>query len=114
MSFFGITALGPPNGFQAGLVNALGINVFSDEEFESTFHRVDRDGSGAITPDEVEALLTETYGFPPLEEEIKMFMTEFDLNQDGKVTIEEFKSALTRMRQKMNDKAAAGKEYTSA
>ena len=113
MSFFGITALGPPNTFQANLVNALGINVFSDEEFTATFHRVDRDGSGTITPDEVEDLLTETYGFPPLEEEVAMFMEEFDLNQDGRVTMEEFKCALTRMREKMNNKAKKGQEYTS-
>ena len=114
MSFFGITALGPPNTFQANLVNALGINVFSDEEFESTFHRVDKDGNGSITPDEVEILLTETYGFPPLEEEVKMFMEEFDLNQDGRVTLQEFKSSLIRMRQKMDERAAQGREYTSA
>lgn len=113
MSFFGITALGPPNTFQANLVNALGINVFSDEEFESTFRRVDKDNSGTITPDEVEELLTETYGFPPLEEEVKMFMDEFDLNNDGRVTMEEFKSALTRMRQKMDEKAQQGREYGS-
>jgi len=54
MSFFGITALGPPNTFQANLVNALGINVFSDAEFEATFRRIDKDSSGSITPDEVE------------------------------------------------------------
>ena len=113
MAFFGITSLGAPNPFQANLINALGINVFSDEEFESTFHRVDRDGSGAITPDEVEDLLTETYGFPPLEEEVAMFMTEFDLNHDGKVTIDEFKSALLRLREKMNEKANKGREHTS-
>ena len=81
-------------------MNALGINVFSDEEFERVFHKVDKDGSGTITPDEVEDLLTETYGFPPLEEEVKMFMEEFDLNQDGRVTLDEFKSALVRMREK--------------
>lgn len=114
MSFFGITALGPPNTFSANLVNALGINVFSDEEFEATFRRVDRDNNGSITPDEVEELLTETYGFPPLEEEVKMFMEEFDLNQDGRVTLDEFKLALTRMRQKMDEKASQGREYTSA
>ena len=114
MAFFGITALGPPNGFQANLCNALGINVFSDEEFEATFQRVDKDGSGTITPDEVEELLTEVYGFPPLEEEVKMFMEEFDLNNDGRVTLDEFKQALTRMRTKMNEKASAGREYTSA
>ena len=57
MAFFGITALGSPNTFQSNLVSALGINVFSDEEFEKAFKKVDRDGSGAITPDEVEDLL---------------------------------------------------------
>lgn len=114
MAFFGVTALGPPNTFQANLCNALGINVFSDAEFEAVFHRVDKDKSGTITPDEVEELLTETYGFPPLEEEVKMFMEEFDLNNDGRVTMDEFKSALTRMRNKTAEKAAAGREYSSA
>ena len=102
MALFGITSLGPPNSFQTGLVNALGINVFNDDEFEAAFMRVDKDGSGAITPDEVEELLTSTYGFPPLEEEVEMFMEEFDLNQDGKVTLVEFKTALTRLREKMD------------
>jgi len=61
---------------------------------------MDKDGSGFITPDEVEDLLFETYGFPPLEEEVEskhkifitclVFMKEFDLNQDGKVTWQEF------------------------
>ena len=113
MALFGITSLGPPNSFQSGLINALGINVFDDGEFEQAFHRVDKDGSGAITPDEVEELLTTTYGFPPLEEEVSMFMEEFDLNNDGKVTMDEFKCALTRLREKMNAKAKGATEYTS-
>ena len=113
MALFGITSLGPPNSFQSGLVNALGINVFDDGEFEAAFLRMDKDGSGAITPDEVEALLTETYGFPPLEQEVELFMEEFDLNQDGKVTLDEFKLALTRLREKMSKKAEGAKEYTS-
>ena len=113
MALFGITSLGPPNSFQSGLVNALGINVFNDDEFEQAFQRVDKDGSGAITPDEVEELLTTTYGFPPLEEEVEMFMQEFDLNQDGKVTLTEFKTALARLREKMAEKASGAKEYTS-
>ena len=74
---------------------------------------MDKDGSGAITPDEVEDLLYETYGFPPLEDEVAMFMKEFDLNHDGKVTMEEFKATLARMRQKMVDKSQNAKEYTS-
>ena len=113
MSFFGITALGPPNSFQSGLVSALGINVFSVEEFEATFKRMDKDGSGAITADEVEDLLHDTYGFPPLEEEVAMFMENFDLNKDGKVTWEEFKSTLERIKEQTNKKSAHAKEYTS-
>ncbi len=45
--------------------------MFSEEEFKASFEKVDRDGSGFITADEVENLLFETYGFPPLEEEVK-------------------------------------------
>lgn len=74
MAFFGITALGPPNQFKSSLVNALGLNVFTDEEFEATFKRIDRDGSGFISAEEVETLLFETYGFPPLEDEVSMFI----------------------------------------
>ena len=99
MTFFGITALGPPNNFQASLVSALGINVFSEEEFAVTFKRMDKDGSGAITADEVEDLLHDTYGFPPLEVEVQMFMDNFDLNRDGKVTWEEFKTALAKIKE---------------
>ncbi len=74
MSYFGITALGPPNNFQSGLVSALGINIFSEEDFEVTFKRIDKNGNGSIDPSEVEDLLHDTYGFPPLEDEVTMFM----------------------------------------
>jgi len=49
----------------------IGINTFSEEEFKASFDKVDRDRSGYITANEVEDLLFETYGFPPLEEEVK-------------------------------------------
>ncbi len=45
--------------------------MFSEEEFKRSFDKCDKDGSGFITPNEVEELLFETYGFPPLEEEVK-------------------------------------------
>ena len=98
MAFFGITALGPPNIFKSSLINALGISVYSDEEFVAAFKKVDKDGSGYITPNEVEELLYETYGYPALEEEVNMFMEDFDANHDGKVSFEEFTTALNRMR----------------
>ena len=40
-------------------------------------------------------------------------MEEFDLNHDGKVTLDEFKLALGRMKEKLNKKAQGAKEYTS-
>ena len=87
--------------------------MFSEEEFRRSFEKVDKDGSGYITPNEVEDLLFETYGFPPLEEEVDLFMKEFDLNQDGKVSWEEFTSSLRRMKEKIDGKANGAKEYTS-
>ena len=74
---------------------------------------MDKDGSGTITPDEVEDLLHTTYGFPPLENEVEMFMEKFDLNQDGKVTLEEFKSVLTTMRAELAEKSKLATQYTS-
>ncbi len=94
MAFFGITALGPPNIFKSSLINALGITVYTDEEFTAAFQKVDKDGSGYITSNEVEQLLYETYGYPALEDEVKMFMEDFDANHDGKVSFEEFTAAL--------------------
>lgn len=113
MSFFGITALGPPNQFQSALVNALGINVFTKEEFKASFQRCDKDKSGFVTADEIENLLFDTYGFPPLEDEVNMFMEQFDTNKDGRVTWEEFSTALTALKAKTNKKAAGAKEYKS-
>ena len=74
---------------------------------------MDKDGSGAITPDEVEELLFETYGFPPLEAEVELFMSEFDVNHDGKVTWGEFLSSMSRIKERMNIKAVKAKEYSS-
>ena len=73
------------------MASALGVTVFSEEEFERAFKKCDRDGSGFISRDEVEELLFECYGFPPLEQEVKLFMDAFDSNKDGKVTFNEFR-----------------------
>ena len=78
MSFFGITALGPPNIFKSTMSNALGLNVYTDEEFCAAYQKVAASRDGAITAGDVEELLYETFGYPALEEEIKMFMQEFE------------------------------------
>ena len=113
MAFFGITALGPPNQFKSALVNALGLNIFSDEEFKASFRRFDKDNSGYITADEVESMLFDVYGFPPLEDEVSMFLERFDSNQDGRISWEEFESALQDLRAQVNSKATGAKEYKS-
>ena len=40
-------------------------------------------------------------------------MQEFDLNQDGKVSWEEFASSMHRIKEKMDQKALNAKEYAS-
>ncbi len=97
--------------------------MFTEAEFKEAFQKMDKDGNGFITPDEVEDLLFETYGFPPLEEEIEsknlnrltliVFMQEFDLNHDGKVTWDEFTKAMGRMKEKLDKKASGASEYKS-
>jgi hypothetical protein len=42
-----------------------------------------------------------------------VFMQEFDLNQDGKVSWEEFQKAMASMKEKMDGKAEGAKEYKS-
>ena len=55
----------------------------------------------------------ETYGYPALEEEIQLFMDDFDANSDGKVSFEEFSACLSRMRAQLGLKDKAGCEYQS-
>ena len=54
MAFFGITSLGLQNNFQHSLVNALAFKLYSEEEFATTFKKIDKDGSGYIEIGEVE------------------------------------------------------------
>ena len=53
MAFFGLTAFGPQNNFKTSLVNAIGLTMFSEEEYKAAFARIDTDKSGFITADEV-------------------------------------------------------------
>ena len=71
MTHFGITALGPPNSFQSSLCSALGINVFSLEEFANVFGRYAKE-DGCVNTADIEDLLHDTFGFPPLEDEVTL------------------------------------------
>ena len=113
MALFGITALGPPNIFKSSLASALGVTVFTNEEFEAAFKKFDKDGSGCIDKSEVEELLYHVYGFPPLEQEVKLFLEAFDLNKNGKISFEEFCTVLEQLREKCKTDSTKAKEYTS-
>ena len=95
------------------MASAIGVTVFSEEEFERAFKKCDRDGSGYISVDEVEEMLFECYGFPPLEQEVKLFMDAFDLNKDGRVTLDEFKSVLIHIKETCKKDTKKACEYTS-
>lgn len=113
MSFFGITALGAQNPFQANLVNAIGLNAFTREEFKQAFDRIDSDGSGYIEVNEVSELLTRTYGMEPLDEEVEMFIEEFDNNRDGRISWDEFVAALDNILGNLEEKAKKASEVKS-
>jgi hypothetical protein len=110
MTHFGITALGPPCNFQSALTSALGCNVFSVEEFEMAFKRYDKAGCGSIATCEVEDLLHDTYGFPPLEEEVAMFTDKID---GDSVSWDDFKAILEEMKGSTCSKGTNAKEYKS-
>lgn len=105
MSFFGITALGSQNPFQSSLIDAIGLKVFTREEFKSSFEKLDKDRSGYIDMSEVRDLLRETYGMEPLQIEIDMFMSEFDENHDGRISWQEFENTLTNIVRNLEAKA---------
>ena len=113
MSFFGITSLGLQNPFESRLLNAIGLKVFSKEEFKSAFERLDRDHSGYIELGEIRTLLEATYGMPPLEEEVQMFMLHFDENKDGRISWTEFTNAIDTMMEYLNEKAKSASEVKS-
>ena len=105
MAYFGITALGAPNSFQAGLTSALGLNVFSNEEFRQAFK------SERLTHSDIDDLLHDVYGFPPLEEEVKLFCEELPTAEG--FDWPEFEKALERLRARTADFSKSAKEYDS-
>uniref|UniRef100_A0A7S2V2Y5 EF-hand domain-containing protein n=1 Tax=Fibrocapsa japonica TaxID=94617 RepID=A0A7S2V2Y5_9STRA len=107
MAFFGLTSLGPQDSFATSLLDTINLNIFSDEDFETAFKKVDRDGSGFIERNEIEALLREVYRGDCPRNEVEMFMAKFDTNQDGKISWEEFVSTLCELRQEVEEQEKA-------
>ena len=89
----------------------LGFSVFEEKDYYQTFWKFDKDNSGTISKTEVEEFLFETYGFPPIQAEVDLFMEEFDVNWDGKISWTEFVEAVDWIKKRMDMKAERAKEY---
>mmetsp|Transcript_25669 Transcript_25669/g.33614 ORF Transcript_25669/g.33614 Transcript_25669/m.33614 type:complete len:187 (+) Transcript_25669:58-618(+) len=103
MAFFGLTSLGPQDPFNSSLVDTVNLNIFSDEDFESSFRKFDKDGSGFIERDEIQALLEDVYRGPCRQVEVDLFLEKFDQNHDGKISWEEFQSTLMTIRSEVEE-----------
>eukprot|EP00537_Pseudo-nitzschia_pungens_P018776 CAMPEP_0172408852 /NCGR_PEP_ID=MMETSP1061-20121228/76066_1 /TAXON_ID=37318 /ORGANISM="Pseudo-nitzschia pungens, Strain cf. pungens" /LENGTH=673 /DNA_ID=CAMNT_0013144995 /DNA_START=398 /DNA_END=2420 /DNA_ORIENTATION=- len=78
-------------------LNAKGAKL-TIEDYKEAFDRLDTDKSGFIELSEIQNLFKEAYGgkeedVPPFE--IKAFLEFFDINEDGKISWEEFERGLT-------------------
>ena len=87
--------------------------MYTDEEFQAAFRKVDKNNTGYLSNDQVEELLFETYGYPALEEEVTMFMDDFSHHHQGTVSFDQFTAALSRMRTQLAGKNKVACEYDS-
>ena len=55
------------------------------------FKRLDKDGDGQITAAEVQECSFKAFGFQMTEDEARTFFAKVDVNNDGKISFEEFK-----------------------
>lgn len=98
MAFFGLTQLGTQSPFAGTILENLGITVFSDEELRAAFDKLDKDGSHTIEGKEFDNFLREVYRGPPPPGAKEKLMAEFDVDSDGKVTWDEFRITVARLR----------------
>jgi len=70
------------------------------ENYREAFDRLDKDKSGYIDTNEIEALLTDVYDGAVPGFEIDAFMKFFDSNHDGRISWEEFEKGLGNLTEK--------------
>jgi len=63
---------------------------------------------------DVYEVLTRTYGFEPMPEELNIFVQHMDLDSEGMITWEQFEEGLERIRDKVQKIGQRGTTYDSA
>jgi len=87
--------------FVRGAVNKE--KFLSEEILRFAFRYFDKDGSGEITFDEIEAVFKQSItDKSKVHENLKKIFAEVDLNGDGIITFEEFATVMRRMLRKKN------------
>lgn len=79
----------PTNG-SATPTSVLPADEWSDFELKRAFELIDRDGDGKIKKEELEALLIRVGAQPPSQEELRLMLSEMDVDSDGCISMEEF------------------------
>jgi len=88
------------SAFDALGVNAAFQSVFgadidkSDEGLEASFGKVDADGSGKISADEMKAYISKVYGKGLSDEILDAMMKAADTDGDGEIDLDEFKKIM--------------------
>lgn len=107
-----VTALGPKNPWTANLLSALGVMHFTNEEIKETFDQFTR-GSGDLDKVKVFEFLTTAYGFEPMPEEMGLFVSEFNLGDDGSLQWSEFAAGIDHIRETLQQVSKNATEYSS-
>lgn len=107
-----ITALGPKNPWTANLLSALGIMHFSNEEIKETFDAL-TDRGDSIDKARVFELLRAAFGFEPMPEEMGLFVSALQLDEDGEVSWAELEDAFDQIRETLTGRRSQGGQLCS-
>lgn len=114
MSFFGLTSFGPENLIQSTLLNSNGFTLFYDEDFYNAFIAVaNEEKSKFIKPKHLFEVLNKTFGFKPLDSEVKQIKEELNKKEDDDISWEEFYEALQKARINQDKEVSRGKQLNS-